>query len=544
MMRPLTLLLFPLVLSSQLLLSGCSGCSDSTLTLGPGTPPTSSGTTVDTSITDGAGLYLFHAAGNVSSPDVVSVAAFDIANSLEPRRIAIAQGPVYGVRGMVKAVVNASVSPTQLENAWLETVIFQGNDRLYKASTNGGTTLSVEQISTATINGNILDNFVAEDYSNHANSAYFYKDGSGWFMIKQDFDSTSPPVTAMEPVSAIYNNSTGAIDGWLALDNGVLKFLNSDFVFQNELATAVTSVSALNSGEEGYVVLLINQANIHVFDTSTLMTSSIHPLSGATFHASISDGEVVYFIERTATGTVNVRQVLNSSPPSVPPTPLATEIGIFEETFPNLFLDHTSNYVVYGWGQGQGNDAFTSSLKRVLKVGGTVENIVDRPGSLFNFETVGEVIYYNIVLSNTAVAEIVTEDPSITFTPISTANWYGSSLSRTKVMGTEFEPVKKFLLMNYSSTDVFAGESVRIYSNAGLNTVVNTVDEFVGVIPTDVNALTFNGFGDQLLGFGVVAGVEKHDLFYVDAGAIALNNPNDVVMRLTTTAEASEFLVR
>lgn len=447
-----------------------------------------------------------------------------------------------------------------ISNEHYYAVIYAKTDgRFYRVDARKSGSLTPVQVSSETqahlmCVGIIGGTAHRPDSADPENSQYLYAlpGGDGncetaddvWKMLRLGMTATDAPVIAKKPVEALYDLTSGAINGWLVHDAGMLSKCDANFANCAAITTVTAKVNSSIVTKLNHYLLDID-ADVYVYDANTnTLSASVFTVPAGTFRSiAASDGTTVFF------GHANQ---LYSFPAdgSVGATSLVTETDEIQ-----LRVVVTANKVVYVTGtSGTGKD-----LRALPKAGGTPITLASTTGTnnmlLFNYSQTD--LFYNVqdisITGGTlriapVLAGRVDEDGNNKVETATTA-WVGFTV------GTDFDLNDGSNLGVYTRTmhlaegfDIagtsggYAGAMVKSFDVGALT--ATPVD--LGMLPNDDKFAGFNcfGYGDDVM---CSAAVEvspaptppalpiQNDMFYLHA--VTANS----LTRVTDTASQSEI---
>ena len=455
--------------------------------------------------------YLFYS----NSLNAIDPAAPTSPSLIEPTANLVQTSGGFSATAEIIRIGDVDVTTKVVTDEHNYAVIYPKTDgKIYKVSALSSSSLTPVQVSNETqadqiCTGAIGGTAVHPDFSNADNSVYFYvlpgtdtsceTDDDVWKMVRLNMSDTDSPIAAKRVLQELYDETTGALNGWLAQDTLGTKELqrcNIDFTSCSKLMD-VSNYVEWRLRTTFSTVLLEIDSKLYVYTESTnTLSPARYTLPTSTFiSVPDTDGTTVYF----ANGKDLYQMPADGSGNA---TILKTETDDIQRV---LTGNNTVVYQLTASGLG-------TEIKSVLKTGGTPVSLatVGTGEDLFLLYVIGDKVYYNnrtITFSPVYTiiplqAGVINEDGT-GGTEYTDAAWSGATLKTTYDadlairLGGYLE--KTFLIEGYDlpgTSGGIAGATVKVVDAA-----TATVGLTVGTIPdTDkTTSLTCYGYGDDIL---------------------------------------------
>jgi hypothetical protein len=336
----------------------------------------------------------------------------------------------------------------------------------------------------------------------------------------------------LTPQLPLYAPASGAIDGWLAIDN-LERFVRCDRDLESCSLLGASGKSISVAGENVFTGDLVLKTVEVVSNVDRVILRSYDVVGGTlsasryTFSAPgpnldfASDGTDLFF----ADGSALKRLPLEGSGS---PTTLTTESGSIDQ------IELTDNNVIFNVATSS-----TRSLKAIGKTGGGATTLVQTTEDILGqLRATGNRVYYSRI-GSTAKIGMVGDDGS-NGREISGAAWAGRAL-RTSTKGGGVLSLRdgkgvldRLVWVEGCSLTSFGlrcpGGTVKsIAAETGTDEVI------LGTLPSDFSGFFVSGFGEEVLALASAAG--GGDLFYANVGEA------DSLVRVTTAPTTFEDLL-
>lgn len=269
------------------------------------------------------------------------------------------------------------------------------NGKLYKTSaliSGSHTPVQVSNESLAHQMCDLVDGGVKSDFANVDNSQYVYRlSGTDevcdtaddiWKMVTIGMDAMQSPIMAKTPVIDIADANTGAISGWLVIDNGALQRCDADFT-DCSFIVAVTDYAnyKLKMADNFYLLEIDNQLFSYNTSSGVLSSAIFTFINGTHITVAASDSSMAYF------GHGNALYQFPVDGASIA-TILTSETNDIQIVTPSV-----SNVIYQVGVNGLGKE-----IKSISKIGGTAISLakVTNDDDIVLMEVNNTYIYYNI----------------------------------------------------------------------------------------------------------------------------------------------------
>ncbi len=417
--------------------------------------------------------------------------------------------------------------PVSVSGLHIRTLVYARDGSFFKVSAQKGNGLPTPvQVSNENNAANICETHTGYDRAHHDNSSYLYRlPGSDnvcrtsddlWKMIRLGMTRTDAPIPAKKPLIEIEAPSTGAMIGWLAIDNKNLYRYDTAFANPVLVTPFTTGVTDCTSNASDDLFLVVDNT-LRLYNVSAgNLSPALHTFSGSgvNYCDEAEDKSNLYLRDGASLHKVP----LNGNSPS---SLLVKEGG---NTLLSL-VGTTDTRVIY---KASGT---STSLKAVDKTEGTALVLDTISSALFAVESVvGNRIYYTVVEhSGHRTAKVVRDDGTIE-SSFSNAAWIGASIPTNLTIDSEF-PVQTLILAEGLSADGKASNSTL----KSVNPLTNTVIATLGTVPSDIQSLFLFGIGSKLLGTGFGGNpLRQSDVFFVNT-----DTPHSLT-RVTNTPDKDE----
>lgn len=173
----------------------------------------------------------------------------------------------------VTAVEHATYRPAPLYtliDRHYESIVYRrtATGTFWKVSALSGDNLTPVQVSNASGLTSICQARPEPDYADHDNAQLVYRlPGADntcgnaddvWKMVKTGMSSSESPYAAFQPLAAIRDGATGAINGWLAINGGNVNAYDANFTNPVLVSAFSATPSVLSTVADGRIVLHID----------------------------------------------------------------------------------------------------------------------------------------------------------------------------------------------------------------------------------------------------------------------------------------------
>jgi len=465
--------------------------------------------------------HLFYKSGSISRVDPANPTATPVL---------VEGGNTAGESGIVHGTLD--LTNKRITDLHTRSIIYANTDngKLYKMSALKSDPQTPIQVSNETGASIICDTDDEIDWSDHGKSVFFYKLPGGdsncntgddvWKMVRLNMSASDAPIMAKAWELGQFNQSTGALEGFLAFDGN--KLVRCDQNFQNctDLVLFSTSAEALEDNFSGDAILRVDNQLFHYNTVSGILSIALHTFSGGipSFVNSAADETAMFF----ADGDQMFKLFMNGNTPS---TPFITETGT---TFD--IINATTSKVVYT--TRTGGLPTTYIMKAAEKSNGVVTPLVSSTTDFlapFDFIS-GNFVFYDRMSTSGSFTRGVIKDDGTASSEIPNAAWYGLTGSAFSAEGV----VVDRLIWAEGCTVSCAGGTLKSVNATATGALT------LGTIPNDIFFIDFFAFGagDSILGGGPDhSGLFETDVFFV--------NPNQAnsLSRITTTSSFSETTI-
>lgn len=406
----------------------------------------------------------------------------------------------------------------------IQSIVYANTDngKLYKISTLKRNSQTPVQVSNETGAFAICITDNESDWSDHGKSVFFYRLPGGdntcftgddlKKMVRLNMSASDTPIVANVARNwklGLFNQSTGALEGFLAVDGNTFERCDQNLQNCTHVISFSRSAEELERNFSGDVILRIDAQIFHYDTVSGVLSPPRHTFSsGAQSSVNSAADETTMFF---ADGDQIFKLPMNGSASS---TPFVTESG---KTLLDITL--TTNKVVY-----IAITSGSSTLAAVHKISGastalipsTTDNLL-----LFTF-TSGDFIYYKrSPFIGGPIRGVIKEDGT-SGSEIPNAKWSGYQSSIFSFGGIVID--RMIWAEGCVSFDDCRGgtlKSVDATNNAELN---------LGAIPLDTVFITSSnlGGGSNQLGRGWISNTGT-DIFFVNP------NQENSLIRITDT---------
>jgi hypothetical protein len=200
----------------------------------------------------------------------------------------------------------------------------------------------------------------------------------------------------------------------------------------------------------------------------------------------------------------------------------------------NFNVALTDNKVVYTVLTGTG----TTELMAIPKTGGTPLVLDSVPAGTVSLVTAGVRVYFNISDATGVTAKVMREDGTLE-SSIANAEWVGGSYSNKIAFGPQPSPAR-FILAKGMNGSSIAGSTLK-----SIDAATNLPVASLGTVPSNIELISFVGYGDDLLALGwsgfsspALLVINVADIFFINT-----QNANSLV-RLTSSPDKIESSIQ